>query len=196
MSKTLILTIAAILGLSGGLYLALSGRESPAPVSTADYSAIAALREGDLMALNFNANRGSAVPFKGADGSDLTFADFQGKYLLVNFWATWCAPCREEMPHLAELQAEFGGDDFVVLTIASGRNPRPAMEAFFAEIGVENLPLHTDANSALSRDMGVLSLPVTVILDRQGNEIARLTGGADWASDAAKSIISALLAPS
>lgn len=194
MKKALILIAAAVVGLSGGLYFALSDRESPATVrASVDYSALAALREGDMAKLQFNADRGSDVVFKSGEGEDMTFADYRGKITLVNFWATWCAPCRVEMPHLSELQAALGGEEFEVVTIATGRNPRPAMEQFFREIEVDNLPLHTDANSTLARDMGVLGLPVTLILDRDGNEIARLMGDADWASDSAKAIIAALI---
>ena len=93
---------------------------------------------------------------------------------------------------LAELQEELGGDDLQIVTIATGRNPRPAMEAFFDEIGVETLPLHTDPRQSLARSLGVLGLPVTIILDREGQEIARLQGDADWSSDSAKAILTAL----
>ena len=93
---------------------------------------------------------------------------------------------------LSALQEEFGGDDFEVLTIATTRNPPPAMQAFFEEIGVENLPLHRDPGSTLAREMAVLGLPVTVILNPEGEEIARLQGDADWSSDSAKAVIRAL----
>jgi hypothetical protein len=98
------------------------------------------------------------------------------------------------MPQLADLQTQMGSEDFQVVTIATGRNPRPAMEAFFDEIGVDNLPLHADPRQGLARDMGVLGLPVTVILDREGLEIARLQGDAHWNSDSAMAIITALIA--
>jgi len=127
------------------------------------------------------------------EGAPLNLSGWQGKYVRVNFWATWCAPCRKEMPMLSELQTEFGGDRFEVLTIATSRNPPASMQAFFDEIGVENLPLHRDPRSALARQMAVLGLPVTVILNPEGQEIARLTGDADWASDSAKAMIRALL---
>ena len=120
-------------------------------------------------------------------------SEYAGKHVVLNFWATWCAPCRHEMPHLSELQAELGGDSFEVVTVATGVNQRPAMERFLAEIGVDNLPKHTDGNSALARDMGVIGLPVTLILDPEGQEIARLIGDADWASDNAKDILTALI---
>lgn len=94
---------------------------------------------------------------------------------------------------LSELQTEFGGDDFEVVTIATGRNPPPAMKTFFEDIGVTNLPLHRDPKSALAREMGVLGLPITVILNPDGQEVARMRGDADWASDNAKDILRTIL---
>jgi len=124
----------------------------------------------------------------------MTLDAYAGQWVVLNFWATWCAPCRIEMPTLSALQTALGGDDFAVVTIATGRNDPAAMERFFAEIAVTNLPLFTDARSALARDFGVMGLPVTVILDPAGNEIARLMGDAHWDSDSAMAIIRALIA--
>jgi len=192
MKKPLILTAAAIIGLAGGLYFALGQGGSPA-VAERDFTAFAEMREGDMLKLQFGADRGSDVVFTSEDGGDITLSEYAGKHVVLNFWATWCAPCRHEMPHLSELQAELGGDNFEVVTVATGVNQRPAMERFLAEIGVDNLPKHTDGNSALARDMGVIGLPVTLILDPEGQEIARLIGDADWASDNAKDILTALI---
>lgn len=94
---------------------------------------------------------------------------------------------------LSELQAELGGDAFKVVTLATGRNPPPAMKKFFDEIGVENLPLHRDPKSQIAREMGVFGLPITVILNPEGQEIARMRGDAHWNSDSAKAIIAALI---
>jgi thiol-disulfide isomerase/thioredoxin len=154
------------------------------------------LRTGDMRKLivHETLQRGSDVEFTGADGSAMTMADFEGQWVVLNFWATWCAPCRIEMPHLSQLQTDFGGDRLQVVTIATGRNQPQAMQAFFAEIGVDNLPLHTDARQALARDFGVLGLPVTVILTPDGQEFARLQGEANWAAPEAYAVIEALLA--
>ena len=156
---------------------------------------IADLRVGDMRKLTVHSApiAGSDVAFMSEDGEEMTLADLNGQYTLLNFWATWCAPCRKEMPDLAALQTQLGGEDFQVVTVAIGRNPRPAMEAFFDEIGVDNLPLHTDARQSFSRSMGVLGLPVTLIIDPQGDEIARLQGDADWHSYSAAAIIQALI---
>ena len=174
------------------LYLSLGVLANSAVAETPD---IAALRDGDMRKLVVHSAPvdGSDVAFLGEDGSEMTLAAFEGKHVVLNFWATWCAPCRKEMPDLAALQMELGGDDFEVVTIATGRNPRPSMEAFLAEIGVDNLPLHSDERQNLSRSLGVLGLPVTLILNPEGQEIARLQGDADWHSDSAVAIMKALI---
>ena len=175
------------------LYLALG---LSANIAVADMADVAALRTGDMKKLIFLSEPKPVTDaaFIGEDGSEMTLAAYEGKYVLLNFWATWCAPCRKEMPMLSELQAELGGEAFEVVTLATGRNLEPAMKKFFAEIGVDNLPLHRDPKQAVARQMGVLGLPITVIVDPQGNQIARLQGDADWNSDSARAIISALIA--
>lgn len=135
----------------------------------------------------------SAVTFTDRDGDEHSLADWQGKVVLLNFWATWCAPCREEMPALDALQAALGGDDFEVVTIATGRNAVDRIDAFFTEIGVENLPVLLDPRQQVARDMGVMGLPVTVLIDREGNEVARYLGDADWASDAAQQLVTQMI---
>lgn len=94
---------------------------------------------------------------------------------------------------LSALQSEFGGDRFEVLTLATGRNSPEGIARFFDETGIDNLPHYTDPKQAVARDMAVLGLPVTVLLNPQGQEIARLMGDADWNSGSARSIIAALL---
>lgn len=133
--------------------------------------------------------------FTDKDGGEHSLADYRGKVILVNFWATWCAPCREEMPSLDALQGELGGDDFQVVTIATGHNPPPKIDKFFEETGVENLPVLLDPKQQVSRGMGVLGLPVSVLIDREGVEVARLVGDADWSGEAAKQVIRQLIEP-
>ncbi len=153
------------------------------------------MRQGDMRKLNFHSQPLATTDqiFVKADGSDTTLANYQGKVILLNFWATWCAPCRHEMPMLSELQSMLGGDNFEVVTLATGRNMLPAMEKFFDEIGVSNLPLHRDPKQLVARDMAVLGLPATVLIDVDGREIARLQGDADWSSENARAIISTVV---
>lgn len=167
-----------------------------AEAETRDYSAIVDMRADDMRKLNFHAapKEVSQNKFVTEDGGEATLGDYRGKVILLNFWATWCAPCRHEMPMLSELQSELGGEDFEVLTLATGRNMVPAMKKFFDEIGVTNLPLHRDPKQAVAREMAVFGLPATIVLDREGREIARLQGDADWSSENARAILSAVIA--
>lgn len=138
----------------------------------------------------------SALPFLRADETEGTLADYAGRHVVLNFWATWCAPCREEMPSLQNLQTALGGDDFAVVTLATGRNPPQAIRRFFEETGVTDLPQYRDINQQIAREMGVFGLPITVILNPEGQEIARLRGDAHWDSPEAIALIEALLAGS
>ena len=164
--------------------------------ATADLAAAEGLREGDMKKLVFHAEPkdvSDSAFVLADDAGETTLEAWRGKYVLLNFWATWCAPCRKEMPQLAELQSEFGGPDFEVLTLATGRNSPTGIAKFFEEIGVDNLPRHQDPRQAVARDMAVLGLPITVLIDPEGREVARLIGDADWASDNAKAIVATLL---
>lgn len=134
------------------------------------------------------------TPFVDAEGVQKTLADWRGQVLLVNFWATWCAPCREEMPSLDALEAGMGGGDFAVLTIAAGRNPVPAIEKFYSEQGIAHLPILRDERQVLARGMGVMGLPVSVLIDRDGQEVARVIGELDWADPAVAEVITQMIA--
>ncbi|MDO5605279.1 MAG: TlpA disulfide reductase family protein [Paracoccus sp. (in: a-proteobacteria)] len=139
-----------------------------------------------------------AVPdtaFTDPEGNEHRLTDYAGKAVLVNFWATWCAPCREEMPALNALQKEYGGDDFAVVTIAAGRNPMPAIEKFYAEADLDALPVLLDPRQQLARQFSVIAMPATFLIDRDGNEVARLMGPADWDSPAAHAIVTQMIAP-
>ena len=114
------------------------------------------------------------------DGSIGDLSDYAGQVVVLNFWATWCAPCRAEMPSLQALQDKMGSGDLEVVTMAFGRHNPAAMLRFRQETGMTTLPLHLDGRSELAQGLGVLSLPHSFILDRDGRVVAQLTGEADW----------------
>lgn len=115
----------------------------------------------------------------------------EGRPTVVNFWATWCAPCREEMPSLAALQEAMGEEAEVVL-VATGRNdPERALE-FLEETGAQDLTDLRDPEGSLGRGVGILGLPTTLVLDAQGREVARLQGIAEWHSEEARALLRAL----
>ncbi|MCX7888902.1 MAG: TlpA family protein disulfide reductase [Rhodobacteraceae bacterium] len=157
---------------------------------------LAALRTGDMARLVL-ADPPVPLPevaLLDETGATRSLAEYRGRYVVLNLWATWCAPCRTEMPQLQALQSELGGDRLAVATVAVGRNAVPAIERFFAEAGVTDLPRLRDPGQDLAAALGVFGLPVTLILDPAGREIARLTGEADWSSPEARALLAALIA--
>lgn len=154
-----------------------------------------ALRVGEMRGLMFHAAPMDVTDatFTHIDGGEFQLSDFEGQVILLNFWATWCAPCREEMPSLDALNQELGGEDFQVVTLAMGRNPIPAIERFFEEEGIATLPTYLDPQQAVGRDMSVFGLPITVVIDRSSQEIARYRGDADWASEDAINLLRAVI---
>lgn len=134
-----------------------------------------------------------AFTFQGADGKALTIGDFKGKTILLNLWATWCAPCRHEMPSLDRLQKALGSDTFEVVAISLDRDGHAAAKKFLADIKTENLEFYIDPTGKEGFNLKPVGLPTTYLIDAQGQEIGRLTGPAEWDSEAAKKLISAEL---
>lgn len=159
-------------------------------------AALEAMREDEMVKLAFHETPvpASEIAFVTAEGTEKTLAHYAGQVVVLNFWATWCAPCRKEMPSLDRLNQAFDPEEFAVVTLATGRNSPHGIAKFFADEAITTLPTYRDDGMAIARDMGVTGLPVTVILDAEGKEIARLTGDAEWDSASAKAIVSALLA--
>ena len=120
------------------------------------------------------------IRFENGDGESMSLADFRGSVVLLNLWATWCAPCRREMPTLDRLQATLAGPDFQVVALSIDRQGLPAVKEFYAELGLEMLPIYVDETGAAQRALSVLGLPTTLLLDREGSEIGRLLGPAEW----------------
>ncbi|QKV20119.1 thiol:disulfide interchange protein TlpA [Oricola thermophila] len=157
------------------------------PLLTGEIAAMAVRdRPADLSDLSFN----------DGDGNSVTLADSGGKPRLVNLWATWCAPCRAEMPALDRLQAEKGGDGFEVVAVSvdGGSDQKP--RAFFDEIGIRNLGFYHDpsigAFNTMKKEGLAFGLPVTVLVDGNNCVVANMNGPAEWASEDAYRLIDAV----
>lgn len=122
------------------------------------------------------------VTFEGPAGEQHALSDFRGQVVVLNLWATWCPPCRKEMPTLDALQQRLGGDDFRVVALSVDQGGAEAVQEFYDEIGIEHLPLYIDSSMRVMSDLGVRGLPTTLVLDAQGREVARLVGETDWAA--------------
>lgn len=134
------------------------------------------------------------VSFVDGKGGTRFLSDWRGKVVLLNIWATWCVPCREEMPMLDKLEAELGGKDFQVVAVNIDRGGSDKPTAFLAETGATHLALYTDPSGKLFSKVKAVGMPTTLLLDREGREIGRLVGPADWDSPEAFALIKAAIA--
>jgi thiol-disulfide isomerase/thioredoxin len=124
------------------------------------------------------------IAFKNLQGDPMSLADFRGKVVLLNIWATWCTPCRREMPTLDRLQAELGGPDFEVVALSVDRQGRRVVGEFYHELGLWQLGIYLDPSGEAPRALKALGIPTTLLIDRQGREVGRLLGPAEWDSPA------------
>ena len=181
------------LGVAAMLYGAIGPTANAlgAVLSYADLQNLKRLAVGplDRLVVHDKPRQGIDAGFTGMDGDRLSLAQMQGKVVLLNLWATWCPPCRAEMPTLDRLQGAMGGDDFQVVAISTDRGGIGKAADFLRIAGLKNLQVLHDPDRAVSLQVGVLGLPVTLILDRQGREIARMLGDADWSSREARVLI-------
>jgi len=120
------------------------------------------------------------VRFQDDQGRDLTLGDFRGRVVVLNVWATWCVPCRKEMPTLDRLQARLGGKNFLVVALSLDRKGVEAVRGFYQEVGVENLAIYVDPSGQGSHALAIPGVPTTLLIDQEGREVARKMGEAEW----------------
>jgi len=164
-------------------------------LSDDDRAALKEMRSGDMLKLVVHPEPRPLIEerFEDQYGNPGTLADYQGKVVVLNFWATWCPPCRAEMPSIDRLSGEVAGEDVEVIALSMDRFDVGRILSFFKEIEIENLRVLQDKRGAVQRRAGVLGLPVTVILDREGREIARVQGEAEWDSPEVKAILARIV---
>jgi thiol-disulfide isomerase/thioredoxin len=137
------------------------------------------------------------LTFKDADGAQVAMTDFKDRTVLLNLWATWCAPCRKEMPALDQLQADMGDESFEVVAVNLDRGGTEKPKAFLEDIGVDDLRFFSDSSNRLLQDLRkkarATGLPTTILIGPSGCEIGTMYGPAEWASGEAKALVSAAL---
>jgi thiol-disulfide isomerase/thioredoxin len=185
-SKLIIGAAAAVGGIAlvgGGTYWAInSDREAKAPAPAPPATA-ASTKKGFAFSALETPRELPQLRFVDGDGREMTLDAFGGRTILLNIWATWCVPCREEMPALDRLQAKLGGPDFVVVPLSIDREGLSAVKAFYQELGLEALGIYVDQSGKAQRALSVLGIPTTLLVDREGRELGRTLGPAEWDSD-------------
>ena len=156
---------------------------------------------GEVAAVNV-AKSGLKLPdvsFRDASGKSLTLSSFRGRTVLLNLWATWCVPCRKEMPALDSLEQRLGGPNFQVVTVNIDTRDLDKPKTWLKEVGVEKLAYYADPNAKIFQDLKAIGrafgMPTTILIDGNGCEIATIAGPAEWASDDAIKLIEAATKP-
>ena len=161
--------------------------------------AIAPMVSGDLAAFSIlqSPQKMPDLAFLDGNGAPVTLAAFSGKTILFNLWATWCAPCRKEMPAFDALQEEFGGEKFEIVPVSVDRGGPDKPRAFYQEIGLKHLPFYQDETmgvfNTLKKQSLAFGLPVSILVDEAGCILGSLHGPAEWAGEDAKTLIRATL---
>ncbi len=200
-----VVACAIVVGLvAWGVYAMQDGgntqEASACTMDDATRTALDASIGGEVAAFQIADRPASLTPltFADADGAPVTFDAFSGKTVLFNLWATWCVPCRVEMPYLDALQAELGGEDFQVVPVSVDLGSDEKPKAFYAEIGLTDLPFYHDGDIAtldtLKKAGIAFGLPATVLADGNGCVLGWLNGPAEWAGEDAKRLMRAAIA--
>jgi thiol-disulfide isomerase/thioredoxin len=203
-SKKPLLAVLAVLVAAAAVYGVVGVSRNPGDAAcrpAVDLAhRLAPLTRGEVAAVQ-PADEALQLPplkFRDAGGQERSLADWHGRTVLLNLWATWCVPCRREMPALDALQAKLGGSDFEVIAINIDTRDPEKPKAWLHDIGIANLAYYSDANAKVFQDLKTvgkaIGMPTTLMVDPQGCEIAALAGPAEWASDDGIKLVSAALA--
>jgi thiol-disulfide isomerase/thioredoxin len=175
---------------------ALFATPAVADLSADQVTALKEARVGDMkkMIIHNEPRPRLERQFENRSGAGKNVEDWGGKVVVLNFWATWCPPCRKEMPSLDRLQGAMGDDGFEVLALSMDRASVEKIDNFFMSIDVENLDVYREPSLRIGTEAGILGMPITLVLDRQGREIARLQGEAEWDGPNALALLNQIIA--
>lgn len=198
------LALAALLAAAAAALLLTRAPDDPGAARCADAARTAArlkpLATGEIAAFRVAETPRPLPPlaFAGVDGKALTLADFTGRTVLLNLWATWCIPCRREMPALAALQKELGGPGFEVVAVNIDTRNLDRPKEWLAETGITALAYYSDPQAKVFQELRsagkATGMPTTLLVDGRGCELGLLQGAAEWASPEAKALVQAALA--
>jgi thiol-disulfide isomerase/thioredoxin len=189
--------LAAVYGIAG---LARNAGDETCRPALATAKRLAPLARGEVAAVKMSeeARRVPALAFKDEAGSPRALADWRGRVVLLNLWATWCVPCRKEMPALDELQGKLGSDRFEVVTVNIDTRDPDKPKTWLKEAGISRLAYYADPSAKVFQELKAvgkaIGMPTTLLLDAEGCEIAALAGPAEWASEDAIRLVQAALA--
>ena len=153
-------------------------------------------RKGEMRALRVHQTPLAlpAIEFSDKLGRSVTAKDFRGKVVVLNLWATWCAPCVKELPALNALQRKFKKDDIAIVAVSQDRAGNKVVPPFYEKLGLRDLEIYLDNQSTLMAGFRVSGLPTTILIDRSGKEVARLVGAINWNSPDVIALLKAIAA--
>jgi len=169
---------------AGMISAALFAAASPATAAGPEIS-------GPMQNFKLETQSRSRVDLEWKDGTEeiVTLGDFKGKVVLLNFWATWCAPCLRELPSLGRLQASLGGQDFVVVALNIDRKGGPVAKRMLRRLRIKNLDLYLDKKAIAAKALGVVTMPTTFLFDAKGRQLGKLVGAAEWDDEDAVKLV-------
>ncbi|MGD9671034.1 MAG: TlpA family protein disulfide reductase [Hyphomicrobiaceae bacterium] len=199
--------LLAASGLLAAVYVSGRGPDNAPPGTTVPQGAVAAPQAPSTAAAAARHNTGKVAafvyktdpepvpgfPFFDAAQQTTTIGAFKGKVVLLNLWATWCSPCREEMPALDRLQKELGSEKFEVVAVSVDKNGFDKARDFLKGIDIKSLAFYADPSARAASHVKAIGMPATLLVDAEGRELGRLMGPAEWDSPDAKRLIEAAL---
>jgi len=193
-----IVALSALIGFAAVYVIKGGSDNAPSAGVTAPTAETAASSDASSGAMAAFVKKATPAPlpditFQDTSGKDVTLSSFKGKTVLLNLWATWCQPCREEMPALNQLQQTLGSDKFEVVVLSLDRQGLDASRKFLDEVKAHDVKLYTDVTTKQGLALKLVGMPTTILINKDGLEVGRLAGPAKWDSQEAKKLIEAAM---